>query len=73
MPKPCSLDLRERVVEAVEFGASRREAAEWFAVDKSQFGHQMDAAAEQESGSVARKPSGGSISPLEVHADCCWC
>ena len=27
MPKPCSLELRERVVEAVESGASRREAA----------------------------------------------
>ena len=28
MPKPCSLELRERVVEAV----ARREAAEWFDV-----------------------------------------
>ena len=27
MPKPCSLELRERVVDAVESGASRREAA----------------------------------------------
>jgi hypothetical protein len=26
MPKPCSLDLRERVLETVESGASRREA-----------------------------------------------
>ena len=26
MPKPCSLELRERVVEAVESGASRRSA-----------------------------------------------
>ena len=34
MPKPCSLELRERVVEAVEFGASRREAAEWFDVSR---------------------------------------
>jgi hypothetical protein len=25
MPKPCSLDLRERVLDAVETGASRRE------------------------------------------------
>ena len=30
MPKPCSLDLRERVLDAVEMGASRREAAERF-------------------------------------------
>jgi transposase len=29
MPKPCSLELRERVVDAVESGASRREAADW--------------------------------------------
>jgi transposase len=35
MPKPCSLELRERVVEAIESGASRREAAEWFAVSPS--------------------------------------
>jgi hypothetical protein len=32
MPKPCSLELRERVVNAVESGASRREAADWFDV-----------------------------------------
>ena len=32
MPKPCSLELRERVVDAVESGASRREAADWFDV-----------------------------------------
>ena len=44
MPKPCSLELRERVVEAVKSGASRREAAEWFDVSR-QFGNQMDAAA----------------------------
>ncbi len=30
MPKPYSLELRERVVDAVETGASRREAAERF-------------------------------------------
>jgi transposase len=28
MPKPCSLELRERVVNAVESGASRRAAAD---------------------------------------------
>ncbi len=39
MPKPCSLELRERVVEAVESGASRREAAEWFAVSPSSEGN----------------------------------
>ena len=35
MPKACSLDLRERVIEAVEGGASRREAAERFEVSAS--------------------------------------
>ena len=35
MPKPCSLDLRERVLETVESGASRREAAERFEVSAS--------------------------------------
>jgi len=30
MPKPYSIDLRERAVEAVESGASRREVAEMF-------------------------------------------
>ena len=35
MPKPCSLELRERVVDAVESGASRREAADWFDVSPS--------------------------------------
>ena len=29
MPKLCSWELRERVVSAVESGASRREAADW--------------------------------------------
>jgi transposase len=32
MPKPCSADLRERVVEAVAGGASRRAASKRFAV-----------------------------------------
>jgi transposase len=35
MPKPCSLELRGRVVDAVESGASRREAADWFEVSPS--------------------------------------
>jgi transposase len=35
MPKACSLDLRERVIEAVEGGASRREAAARFEVSAS--------------------------------------
>ena len=63
MPKPCSLELRERVVEAVESGASRLEAAEWFAVSPSSAIKWMQRG--QETGSIAPKPSGGSISPLE--------
>lgn len=66
MPKPCSLELRERVVEAVESGASRREAAEWFDVSPSSAIKWMQR--RQATGSVAPKPSGGSISPLEAHA-----
>ncbi len=35
MPKPCSEDLRERVLEAVLTGASRREATERFEISAS--------------------------------------
>ena len=35
MPKPCSLDLRMRLLEAVIAGASRREAADCFDVSAS--------------------------------------
>jgi len=35
MAAPLSLDLRERIVQAVEAGSSRREAAEQFAVSES--------------------------------------
>ena len=67
MPKPCSLDLRERVLETVESGAPRREAAEHFEVSASSAIKWMQRW--NETGSVAAKPSGGSISPLEKHAD----
>ena len=66
MPKPCSLELRERVVDAVESGASRREAADWFEVSPSSAIKWMQR--RQATGSIAPKPSGGSISPLEAHA-----
>ena len=66
MPKPCSLELRERVVDAVESGASRREAADWFEVSRSSAIKWMQR--RQATGSIAPKPSGGSISPLEAHA-----
>jgi hypothetical protein len=64
MPKPCFLELRERVVDAVESGASRREAADWFEVSPSSAIKWMQR--RQATGSIAPKPSGGSISPLEA-------
>ena len=35
MPKPYSVDLRARVIEDVETGASRREAAERYGISPS--------------------------------------
>ena len=67
MPKPCSLDLRMRVLREVEAGASRREAAECVEVSASSAIKWMQRL--NETGSIAAKPSGGSISPLEAHAD----
>jgi transposase len=63
MPKSYSADLRERVIEAIEMGASRYEAADRFEVSVSSAvkWHQHW----RESGSAAPKPRGGSISPLE--------
>lgn len=66
MPKSYSCDLRERVIEAVEEGASRREAAERFEVSVSSAIRWVERW--QESGSAAPKPRGGSISPLEESA-----
>jgi transposase len=67
MPRPCSLDLRIRVLREVEAGASRREAAEYVEVSASSAIKWMQRL--NETGSIAAKPSGGSISPLEAHAD----
>ena len=66
MPRPCSLDLRMRVLREVEAGASRREAAECAEVSASSAIKWMQRL--NETGSIAAKPSGGSISPLEAHA-----
>jgi transposase len=63
MPKSCSTDLRERVIEAVEMGASCREAAERFEVSVSSVVKWVQRW--RESGSAAPKPRGGSVSPLE--------
>jgi transposase len=66
MPKSYSGDLRERVIQVVETGASRREAAERFEISASSAVRWLQCW--RESRSSAPKPRGGSISPLEEHA-----
>ena len=66
MPKPYSIDLRGRVIEDVETGASRREAAKRYGLSPSVV--VIWVRRFEETGSVAAKPSGGSTSPLEKHA-----
>src|SRR5260370_42196792 len=66
MPKPYSTDLRERAVEAVESGASRREAAEIFKVGVSSVIRWCRSWSE--TGSAAPKQSGGGGFPLEEHS-----
>ena len=66
MPKAYSSDLRERVIAAVETGASRHEAAERFEVSVSSAIKWLQRW--HESRSAAPKPRGGSISPLEEFA-----
>jgi transposase len=63
MPKSYSADLRERVMEAVEMGASRHEAADRFEVSVSSAVRWLQRW--QKSRSAAPKPRGGSVSPLE--------
>ena len=67
MPRPYSTDLRERAVEAVESGASRREIAEIFKVGVSSVIRWCQRWSE--TGSAAPKRSSGSVSPLEEHSD----
>lgn len=66
MPKSYSSDLRERVIEAVTEGASRREAAERFEISPSSAVKWLQCW--RETGRSAPKPRGGSSSPLEEHA-----
>src|SRR5690242_13222080 len=67
MARPYSSDLRERVVEAVDEGATRLEAAERFGVSVSSAvrWHQ----AWRETGTLEAKSCGGSCSPLEDYAE----
>src|SRR5260370_32688668 len=66
MARPYSDDLRRRAIEAVDAGASRREAAERFETSPSTVINWMRRW--REHGSATAKPSEGSISPLEKHA-----
>src|SRR5436190_16197095 len=67
MAKSYSCDLRERVIEMVEAGASRHEAAEHFGLAPSSVVKWMQRW--KESRSAAPKPRGGSVSPLEQQAE----
>lgn len=67
MTKPYSSDLRSRVIEAVEEGATRAEAAERFGVSIASAvrWHQTW----RNDGTIEAKPFGGSRSPLEDYVD----
>jgi len=67
MPKALSGDLRERVIEAVEAGASRREAAERFEISASSAVKWLQRW--RDHGVCAPKPRGGRRSVLEDYAD----
>ena len=67
MPKPYSQELRMRVIETVEGGASLREAAELYGISPSVVVIWMQRW--MASGSIEAKPSGGSTSPLDKHAE----
>jgi transposase len=68
MPKSLSGDLRERVIEAVQAGASRREAAERFEISASCAVKWLQRW--RDHGVCAPKPRGGSRSILEDYAEC---
>jgi transposase len=67
MPRPYSQDLRERVIGAVEAGASCREAAGIFEVSPSSAIRWV--ALWRRTGTVAAKPTGGKQSPLDAHQE----
>ncbi len=67
MPRAHSTDLRMRVIDAVEAGASRREAAELFEVDASTAVRWLRCW--NETRCCEPKPRGGSLSPLERYAE----
>jgi transposase len=67
MPKSLSGDLRERVIEAVQVGASRREATERFEISASAAVKWLQRW--RDHGVCVAKPRGGSRSILEDHAE----
>lgn len=67
MPMAYSADMRTRVIARVESGASRREAADHYEVSPSTAVIWVKCF--RETGRCAAKPRGGSISPLEAHAE----
>ena len=67
MPKSLSGDLRERVIEAVQAGASRREAAELFEISASAAIKWLQRW--RDHGVCVAKLRGGSRSILEDHAE----
>lgn len=67
MPKSLSGDLRERVIEAVQAGASRREAAERFEISASAAIKWLQRW--RDHGVCVAKSRGGSRSILEDHAE----
>src|SRR6516165_10475258 len=67
MPKAYSADMHEHMIAEVESGASRRQAAEEFEVSASTA--IIWAKCFRETGRCTAKSRGGSVSPLERHAD----
>jgi transposase len=67
MPRRYSLDLRERVIEAVAAGASRRETAELYGLSPSVV--VLWVQRWEATGCIDARPSGGSVSPLEDHGE----
>ena len=69
MAKALSIDLRRRVVAAVEAGSSRRQAADRFGVGISSAIRWV--AQSRETGDIAPKPQGGARRPsrIDPHAD----
>ncbi len=69
MPSALSVDLRERVVGAIELGASRRQAAQRFGVSPASAIRWQESF--EREGRVTAKPQGGDrrSQHVEAHAD----